>query len=152
MMKGISDIDKLGPVQQPRPSDKGAGAADGDVFRKTFEQALAGVEVKKETPAASGLGEIPSFGFRVDASGDQALETGTDRLLTLLDDFASALSDPDRTLKDMDGLVRTIKQEADTLTEAARLRPSGDTLKSVAEESALLAQVEYVKFVRGDYT
>lgn len=150
MMKGISDIDKLGAVQ-PKPSDKGTGAADGDLFRKTFEQALSGVAVKKETPAVSGLGEIPSLGFRVDAIGDEALETGTDRLLTLLDDFASALSDPDKTLKAMDGLVRTIKQEADALTEAARLRPDGDAMKSVAEESALLAQVEYLKFTRGDY-
>ncbi|GAB6095934.1 hypothetical protein JCM14469_21870 [Desulfatiferula olefinivorans] len=150
MMKGISDLDKLGPVQ-PKPADKAGGAVDQDLFRKTFEQALAGVEETVTTPAPSGLGEIRSFGFRLEDSGDQALETGTDRLLTLLDNLASALSDPDRTLKEMDGLVRTIKQEADSLTEAARQRPDGDSLKAVAEESALLAQVEYLKFTRGDY-
>ncbi|MBU1170331.1 MAG: hypothetical protein KKD44_12280 [Proteobacteria bacterium] len=153
-MKGISDIDKLGLV---RPQAPGSGNTEnnGDLFKKTFEKVLnrsAGQAGTQPSSATSGLGEIRSFGLRLADEGDDPLETGTDNLLTMLDRYSKALSDPTQSLKEIEPLLKNIKIEAEQLTDAVKSSDQANpALKSLAEKSALLANVEYVKFMRGDY-
>lgn len=153
-MKGISDLDKIGLVK-PQSQGTATDKTDSDLFKNTFEQVLARSETSRETSptqAASALGEIQSVGFRINDSHVDPLESGTDVLLNKLDTYAKALSDPGRTLKDIEPLLMDIKQEAEQLQEAIQSADQDqNSLKSVAEQSTLLAQVEYQKFIRGDY-
>lgn len=154
-MKGISDLEKIGLVK-PKPQETTGPEADGDLFKKTFEKALndtGGTPTTETTASVSSLGEIQSPAFRVDESGPLSLETGTESLLNKLDTYIQALTDPHRSLKEIEPLLMDVKQEADQLNKSL-LASSGDQgeLKSIAEQSTLLAQVEYQKFVRGDYT
>jgi hypothetical protein len=154
-MKGISDLDKLGGV---KPQSKGGSATsetDSDLFKKTFEKVLAGSEQTGEavrTPSASTLGEIQSVGLRIDGTDKSSLETGTEALLNKLDNYIRALIDPGKTLKNIEPLLMDVKQEADQLTDAIQSADKGqEDMKSLAEQSTLLARVEYQKFIRGDY-
>lgn len=153
-MKGISDLEKLGVVK-PQSHGTSTDKTDSDLFKKTFEQALVRSENTQGTTQSqnvTSLGEIPSVGFRIDDGAVNPLETGTEALLNKLDAFSSALADPDNTLKDIEPLLMDIKEEADALNETIKSADqSQDGLKSVAEQSTLLAQVEYQKFFRGDY-
>lgn len=153
-MKGIFELDKLGVVK-PQSQGTSADKTDSDLFKATFEQALARTEKSQETTPAqtvASLGEIQSVGLRIIDDGTDPLESGTEELLNKLDTYSKALGDPGRTLKDIEPLLMDIKQGADQLSEA--ILSSGkdqEGLKSLAEQSTLLARMEYQKFIRGDY-
>ena len=153
-MKGISDLDKIRGIK-PQPKETTGTGTDGDLFKKTFEKALTESETTgqtQETSSASPLGEIQSPMFNLSTSESGSLETGTESLLNKLDTYIQALSDPTRTLKEIEPLLMDMKTEADQLGET--LLSTGQdqqALKSIAEQSTLIAQVEYQKFVRGDY-
>lgn len=153
-MKGISEIDKLGVVK-PKTQGVAANESDGDLFKKTFEKVMtdSGARTQSSKPAAtSSLGEIQAFGLRLDESTDDSLEKNTDRLLGMLDHYSKALNDPGKSLKEIEPLLKSIKEEAGQLSDAVKNGSQGnDALKSVAEKSSLLANVEYIKFMRGDY-
>lgn len=154
-MKGITDLEKIGAVKPQSKQTPGTGT-DGDLFKKTFEKALnesGSTGQAQGTPVSAPLGEIQSPMFNLDASASGGLETGTESLLNKLDTYIEALSNPGQTLKDIEPLLLDIKNEADQLSETL-LGSSEDqkALKSIAEQSTLLAQVEYQKFVRGDYS
>ena len=62
------------------------------------------------------------------------------------------MEDPDKTLKDIEPLIDTIKRDASQLlAEAENALPGDGKLKRIAREAAVAANVEYFKFYRGDY-
>ena len=62
------------------------------------------------------------------------------------------IGDPDKTLKDIEPLIDTIKKDASQLlAEAENALPADGELKRIAREAAVTANVEYLKFYRGDY-
>lgn len=153
-MKGITDLDKIGGLS-PKPKAANTTLADGDLFKKTFEKALGESDKSgqsSQTTSVTPLGEIQSVGFRVMNTDPVTLESGTETLLNKLDAYMEALKDPSQTLKDIEPLLLDIKQKADQLGESVAIAGEDQKdLASLAEQSSLLAQVEYQKFVRGDY-
>ena len=153
-MKGISELDKLGVIK-PQTQGTSQDNTDSDLFKTTFEQALARSGTSQGTAPAqttATLGEIQSVGFHVIDDNSDPLETGTEELLNKLDTYSKALNDPGRSLKDIEPLLMDIKQGADQLTQTIQSTSDDQNgLKSVAEQSTLLAQMEYQKFIRGDY-
>lgn len=155
-MKGIDGLDKVGQV---RPLGQGTqnqvdGGADGDLFKKTFDRILSEKtdNTESQVTTVQGLGEISSFGLRIEDDSIGAIEKNTDSLLTLLDQYAKELGDPGKSLKDIEPLVQGIKEGADVLEASVQNATQADSaLKSLAKESAVLANVEYMKFMRGDY-
>ncbi|MFZ5569794.1 MAG: hypothetical protein ACOZF0_05295 [Thermodesulfobacteriota bacterium] len=143
----VSGLNTASPVQKPvkRPES-------GD-FQKVFHQALDSQPSGTASPAAAGsLGEIrlttvPIVEERTDPLMDQTAD-----LLDQLEQFAQALGDPSRSLKDMESMVTELKKKADLVAENAGV-PEGQAnpLKRIARESAMTASLEYVKFYRGDY-
>ena len=131
--------------------------ADGDLFQNTLDKALEEKKIPEtDKPPTSTLGEIRSESIipiecRIQSSSHTVVEK-TDSLMGLLDQYAANLSDPEKSLKEIASLLATIKTSAQELMQEARqtLNPD-DELKQIARQCAIMANVEYIKFERGDY-
>lgn len=91
--------------------------------------------------------------FAADGAESKAvfLEQGG-RVLDLLDDFAQALADPQKTLKDLEPLMVKVEAEAKPLEPAAGSEGDSDQgLPRLLGDVSLLAHVAAMKFRRGDY-
>ena len=158
-MTGINDINKVGQVRPltTGTQDQVNRGADGDLFQKTFERILSEnseTTAASVSPAATGLAEISAsaFNLRIEDESVGAVEKNTEQLLTLMEQYARDLGDPNKTLRDIEPLVQGIKEGADLLSESVKNdTAASDRIKTLAEESAVLANVEYMKFMRGDY-
>jgi hypothetical protein len=75
-----------------------------------------------------------------------------ERVLGLIDEFAQALADPRRTLRDMESLVRTMEGEVRDLERAASVEGGPEqSLSELNSDVSLTAKVALFKFYRGDY-
>jgi hypothetical protein len=127
--------------------------ADTDLFKQTLDRAL---ETKKgeraDKAAEGGLKEITAPAPLGVEAVLQAFSHKTTLLLDLLDRFAEALGNPAKTLREVEPLVREMKAGADELLALAeRDVPVDDPLRSIAVEGAMRANIETIKFNRGDY-
>lgn len=131
--------------------------ADGDLFQNTLDKALEEKKIPEtDKPQTSTLGEIRSGSFipiecRIQSSSHTVVEK-TDSLMRLLDQYSANLSDHEKSLKEIAPLVAKIKTSAQELMQEARqtLNPD-DELKQIAMRYAVMANVEHIKFERGDY-
>ena len=149
-MDKIAGISKGSPVPKPRKVETPAD--------NLFKQRLEAAQAKKT--AASGpaqavgsLGEItPTTLPPLQTISHVSVVQKTDRLLDLLDNYAKDMDNPDKTLKDIEPLIDTIKEDAlQLLKEADIALPGDENLKRIAQEAAVTANVEHFKFYRGDY-
>ncbi len=124
-----------------------------ELFRQSFEKALTGAK-------ASGSGEIRPVSSLQEISSDEwavqnenlSLESKTDSLLKMLDNYSSQLEDSRMPLKKIDTVLQDIKDSAnDLLKETASAKHADTKLKNIAEQCAITANTEYLKFQRGDY-
>lgn len=72
-------------------------------------------------------------------------------VLDLLERYAEALGDPQRTLKDIAPLAEDLDQGAARLDRLAATLAEDDPLRSLTNDTAVLAAVESLKFRRGDF-
>ncbi len=123
-----------------------------DGFKNALIDALDKSESSKmENTPTNALGEIASKGpqFIDNAS---AVTGKTDNLLNMLDLYSAQLENPDVSLKSIAPVLEKIKDNAgELLKESESLSESDTALKRIAQETALMAQTEYLKFQRGDY-
>jgi hypothetical protein len=68
-----------------------------------------------------------------------------------MEEYASALGDSGKTLKDIDPLAEDRRRMAGKLSETSRNLADGHPLKGLTNDAAVLATVEAMKFTRGDY-
>jgi len=131
-------------------------STDGHAFQNMLDKTLdeKGLQPSEET-TASTLSEI-----RVDAlnpvsnciqSSSEVVVEKTDALLNLLDRYSADLNNPRKNLKEIEPLIDTIKTEAQELMDEAQTLTPDDELHDIATQCAVMANVEYIKFERGDY-
>jgi len=149
MMTKITDISGGKPIVPAT----GIKSKEGDAFQKTLEKAL---QIKEGGTAAgiqhSRLGEIQAPVAPVVESALHGLDEKVKNLIDRLDVFASFLDNPGQSLKHMEPLVRSMKDEADRISEMiAKEGVADDNLKKISMESVMMAHIEYHKFYRGDY-
>jgi len=76
----------------------------------------------------------------------------SDKILNLLDDYARGLTDPGKTLKDIEPLVEGIKKEVRLIeAEAVDNLHNDKDLERFIKDLAVIANVAVFKFHRGDY-
>ena len=132
-------------------------SADNDLlFRQSLEKALVHTKVpdKKDTASGSSLKEISSVSSRAwpVKTRNLNLESKTDDLLKMLDNYSSQLKNDKISLKKIEPFLRKIKNNAKDLLKETASAASADTkLKNIAEQCAVTANTEYFKFQRGDY-
>lgn len=149
-MTRISQIpESARPVQQ-----QSSGKTDGDLFKKTLTDALdktAGSQ-SSATASASSLGELQAPSFQTIQNTPAYLADKTDELASQMEKYANALGNPESTLREIEPLIESIRSDAQKLkNEADSTLASDDNLRQIANEFAVTAGVEYMKFKRGDY-
>jgi hypothetical protein len=65
--------------------------------------------------------------------------------------YGQALGDPNRTLKEVEPLAVELEAQAQSLAEALQAGEVDPSLKELAQQALARAQVEALKFRRGDY-
>jgi hypothetical protein len=71
--------------------------------------------------------------------------------LDLLDDYRRQLTDPRVNLKGLDATVQTVEKSRDALSPLLEVLPEGDSLKDVLNQALVTAEIEILRFRRGDY-
>jgi hypothetical protein len=135
------------------PTPKGSNSQKTDVFENALSNALDRTEAPEMgSTSPHALGEITSKDLNILTSSD-VVSGRTDKLLALLDSYASQLENPDISLKRIAPVLEKIKKNAGSLLkETARLTDADDAaLKKIAAQTIITAQTEYLKFQRGDY-
>lgn len=129
-IRKIGDLSPATMLSPNKPIEK-------DAFRQIYQEKLSTVS---QTPAP----------FLFDAKTD-FIDQG-DKVLDLLDAYATELNNPEKNLKDIDPLVKAIEKEMQ-LFEAKRADQSGmdEEMQGIAEDLSITANVALLKFQRGDY-
>jgi uncharacterized protein YicC (UPF0701 family) len=110
---------------------------EGDGFKKILENRLTEIGQKAS--------ELPQ-------GGNAEILKRSERVLDLLDEYASGLNDPNKTLKDIEPLVASIKEEADSIERESQDKLHHDKdLRRFIKELSVTANVAMFKFHRGDY-
>ena len=149
-MDKITGLSNGSPVSEPRKTEK----PGSDLFKQSLEAAQAKKTSESEpTQAVKSLGEIAATTLpQLQPLSPAGVIQKTDRLLDLLDNYSKDIVDPEKTLKDIEPLIDTIKKDASQLlVEADKAIPEDGYLKQITREAAVTANVEYFKFYRGDY-
>ncbi len=122
-------------------------------FQETLQKSLeAGPTCPPAAPGAGALGEIQSAVMPSVENDSSALVDRTGRLIDLMDVYAHHLADPAKSLREIAPLVAEIQTQADRLMAAADAGLQHDAdLQTLATRSAVAANVEVIRFRRGDY-
>jgi len=106
-------------------------------FKQIFDQKLAGIH--------AATSQIP-----LDCKRDVLDQS--DKILHLLDDYARELTDPAKTLKDIEPLVESIRNEVSLIEDEAANKVYNDNeLEKIIKDLTITANVAISKFHRGDY-
>jgi len=120
-----------------------------------LEDAMGVKNCKQSESISSGnvLGEIRSIAPSIIENPSISMAKQTEKLLDQLDQYIQQLGDPNKTLKEIEPSVRDMKSFADSLMENISVKEGiqDNKLKDIVERSAMMANIEYVKFNRGDY-
>lgn len=153
-MTKISELsENMRSIQQQ--NKKKTEPTDGNLFKATFDKALSG---KTEGAAPEKASTLPPLGGvnAINYTSIDSVESGLDKktyqLLDKLDQYSSKLGNPEISLKEIEPLITKINDEATELTRnVSENDESSPELKRLARESAVSANTEYIKFMRGDY-
>lgn len=130
-----------------------AKSKTGDAFETALNNAVAKTETteKQKQSGVFALQEIASRSLEIQSTTD-IVSAKTDQLIEMLDKFSIQLGNPGVSLKKISSVLEQIQKDAgDLLTETQRLAPQDSALKDIANQTALTAQTEFIKFQRGDY-
>jgi hypothetical protein len=129
----IDQIDHLyhGKLSSPEKTAKGDG------FKKILENRLT---------------EIGQTASQLPHGSNAEILKRSERVLDLLDEYASGLNDTNKTLKDIEPLVTSIKEEAESIERESQDGLHHDKeLERFIKELSVTANVAMFKFYRGDY-
>ena len=150
-MDKISQINAYTTITQQKQNKQ----PDTTQFSQNLDQA-----VKKQassTNASSNytqktLNEITSINFNPVSFSETSFSAfnKAEKLLKIFEDFTKDINKPEKNLKELEPLISLIKQQADELINENKLIKDNN-LNKFANEFAVKANVEYIKFMRGDY-
>ena len=148
-MAHINQINELtqpiGTQAKPKTGDQ------SNAFDSVLSNALDKAEPAEGETESVALGEISSPNFQLETPS--SLITGkTNDLLELLETYANQLENPGVSLKNIAPVLDQINEKADSLLKDTRFLSEEDSgLKTIATQTVVTAQTEYLKFQRGDY-
>ena len=120
-------------------------------FKATFDNVLSGIKSTEQKSSVNSLSELSSVNYTKIQSIKNDLDIKTSDLLNKLDQYIQKLSNPDISLKEIEPLISNINKEAGELSIELSKTDENQELKDIAGKSALSANSEYIKFMRGDY-
>jgi hypothetical protein len=123
-----------------------------ELFKNSLEKALQSRQTSSISQGNVSLPEIQASSPYLAISPTDKVTSQTSRLLDLLDNYAKNLERPSITLRDMVPLTEEIRLNAQELLEETEKIPQDqEKLRGIATSAVIAAEVELVKFRRGDY-
>ena len=144
-----TDVSKNAAV----PKSQKDSVPAGKDFNALFKEAL-GDQAATETAAAASSAVHSLSGVRLNAlpaAGSVTPVEDVGRLLELLDKYQARLADQQVSLRDLKPLVDAIESQAKTIKPTAEKLDQGDRLRGIIDEALVAANLEVIKFNRGDY-
>ena len=130
------DISRINNSIQPKCSPSPEIKRDCG-FKEIFTRKLTGVNPTHSTAPADGRAEVLGLG---------------DKILNLLEDYAKDLTNPAKTLKDIQPIVETIEKKISQIESKAAENVSDDKeFEKFVKDLVVTANVAAFKFHRGDY-
>lgn len=130
------NINKIDQTGHSRPSVIN-GITNDKGFKQVFDLKLYEVDQVKSLTSADPKADL------LDSS---------DKVLDLLDDYANELSNPLKTLKDIEPIVNRIEKEVDIIeSKTAGMVPRDAVIEQFVRDLSVTAHVAVLKFQRGDY-
>lgn len=157
----------IGPEESGKvafiPNKKNDGVKGGQEFSRVLAEESKKIKgAKTENTGQTKQAAVPQFPKHIPLT---SLESGgkaiidrenliamTEKILTRLEFFKSALENPKVDINKFLPLVESLKNDGNSLEEISAKIPSDIPLKSLADETAALAVTESIKFYRGDYS
>lgn len=148
-MNKITEITGSPPVSGPKKSEK----PKNDLFQQNLEAARTKRPASaSQTTGPAPLGEVMPSVFPAITTASAGIVDKTESLLEMLESYTRNMEDPKKSLKDIEPLIDSIQKQASKLVaEADQKMPADNALKKIVNEFAVTANVEYMKFYRGDY-
>lgn len=145
------DISKIsGTVGVPgsrRQTSKGEEKGFDKILNQTMGEAQGADSSRQSTAPCVNAVAPPQLAEVGPVDGTTVRQA--DKILDLMDNYAKALGDPQRTLKSVEPILEQIQDEVKRLPTD----PSQDNtgLGNIINDIAVMASVEAIKFHRGDY-
>lgn len=147
-ISGITDNTHI--FTQPQP-----GRADKDAFRQALENSMGREADQIGNGGSTSLGEIqaPAVNMIRFTSENTVSEMAnkTDSLLGLLENYSRELENPEKSLRELEPMISEIRQNAEDLLAQAQESGPEPGIRRLAGQAAATANIEYIKFQRGDY-
>ncbi|RJQ59359.1 MAG: hypothetical protein C4530_09280 [Desulfobacteraceae bacterium] len=124
--------------------------AKSGLFQQNLDAAKINQQAKANPAQCAGLLSVPEAAFPTIHEPLKSIVDGTEHLLDMLENYSREMEAPGKTLKEIQPLIDSIRQEASRLAAEAEKEPGDDALARIANECALTANVAYIKFYRGD--
>jgi hypothetical protein len=147
-MKISGNGDLLGRISLNLPGQPAASMPRGfgEILQKTLNEATPA------EPAGASAGASVSILFQPAMPlPDPPVMPRVEGFLNLLDNYQRQLADPRVSLKGLDPAVQAMEHGRDTLTPLLDTLPEGDRLKDVLNRALVTAELEIIRFRRGDY-
>ena len=145
-MKIYSDF-RLGEVSLPTKNNQPDPGSKAGSFAKFLEQAVeknglatpqAGEVTPNEAATSAAQKPLPVMWHQING------------LLDTLERYGQALGDENCSLRQIEPLIQSMERQSQALKNQAGLN-TDESLAGVAEETMAQAQVEIIKFRRGDF-
>ncbi len=153
----MTKIDQILPGQIEGQQQKAKTAkGEGPSFQSFLDKAQAaekaapdGIQQVQESSLTAPVQQVGQMNAIAGQAQIAAVQQAED-LLSSMEQYAQMLGG-NSTLKQMQGLVNQIREQAGQLQQAAGSLPEGDELSGLLEEVQAQAAVELMKFDRGEY-
>lgn len=140
---GSTDLAWRVQIDTPAPSPSAGAGGFGEILKQTLVQSAAAGPAS--APAASGSVSCPAP--ISDVSAVDCLEGYID----LLEGYRQKLADPRVSLKGLETSVHRLEEGRAALAAMFDSLPGGDGLKDVLNQTLVTAEIEIIRFRRGDY-
>jgi len=130
------DINKINQAGHPSlPAFN--GIKDDKGFKQIFDRQLSEVNQVKSLTSSDPATDLLDY---------------SDKVIDLLDNYANELSNPMKTLKDIEPIVTRIGKEIDIIeSKTAGMIPRDTGIEQFVRDLSVTAHVAVLKFQRGDY-
>lgn len=147
-MNGITNIGAIKGVLQDAANPDKQTSATG--FQDALKEAVSAGRAGSENNTTMGINRVTDV-QALAANTSISMMQKTEHLLDLMDYYAKGLANPEKTLKDLEPIAVSMKENANELFQQARSDGGDNSLNQIARATAFTANVEYAKFSRGDY-
>jgi exonuclease VII small subunit len=140
---GNGNLPGPGPVEKTALHRPAAVNDFGEILKKTIDQASASDPVAAAAAALRFQSVTPT--------PDPSVVGCLEGYLDLLENYCQKLSNPRVSLKGLEASIRQLEEGRDALSQALGSLPEDDRLNDVLNQTLVTAELEIIRFRRGDY-